>query len=117
MTFIADPLLDPSHYINAGLEVDIPDVDDMKPEIGINGFIGTQRYHVVMIGEKTSLDEVLLPLAKYYKADLFLPSGQLTESIGSLIGRLPVPRCCVNHNSGTLRCRWRGAVHCIRSSH
>jgi hypothetical protein len=22
-----------------------------------------------------------------------------------------------NHNFGTLRCRWVGAVHCIRSSH
>jgi hypothetical protein len=54
-----------------------------------------------------------IPLAVMDGPTLFARSNPIV--LTSFIGRLPVPRSCDNHNSGTLRCRWMGAVHGIRS--
>jgi hypothetical protein len=51
----------PWPYISVGIDIDIPDADEITPEIGALGFDGTQPYRLVMVGEKASLAEVLAP--------------------------------------------------------
>ena len=40
-----------------------------------------QPYNLVIFGEKTGLDPVLGPLAEFYNASLFLPSGEPSDSM------------------------------------
>ena len=40
-----------------------------------------QPYHLVLFGEKTSLRPVLEPLARRYHADLYLPTGEATDTM------------------------------------
>ena len=72
---------EPTPYISVGVEVDIPDADDIVPQVGIDGFDGTQPYKLVLIGEKSSLHEVLAPIAQTYRADLYLPTGEPSDTM------------------------------------
>ena len=58
----------------------IPGLDDFSPEAFLTGFDGVQPYHLAIIGEKSSLDPVLGPLAEEYRADLYLPTGHISDS-------------------------------------
>jgi hypothetical protein len=68
-------------FLNVGLDIDIPDVDDLVPTIGIRGFTGIQPYRLVLIGEKGSLLDVLGPVAEARRADLYLPTGEISDSL------------------------------------
>lgn len=80
----------PEHesYISVGIKVDVPDVDDIEPRVmawdlhseGV-GFVGAQPYKLVMVGEKSSLEDVLAPIAKRYQADLYLPTGEPSDTM------------------------------------
>ena len=35
----------------------------------------------MIFGEKTSLEEVLLPVARAHEADLYLPSGEISDTL------------------------------------
>jgi hypothetical protein len=72
---------DPYSYITVGLEVDLPDADDIEPRVDLADFNGVQPYKIVMIGEKSSLEPVLGPIAATYKADLYLPTGCLSDTL------------------------------------
>ncbi len=61
-------------------EIQIPDVDDMRPSVRAADFVGRQHYRLVFWGEKTSLAAVLDPLAQTFGADLYLPSGEISDS-------------------------------------
>jgi hypothetical protein len=67
-------------YLNVGIDVEIPAAEDIEPTLGIDDFIGTQPYKIVMVGEKSSLDPVLGPIAERYQADLFLPTGDISDT-------------------------------------
>jgi hypothetical protein len=71
----------PGSYLHIGLEVDVPDADDLEPYVGVTGFEGVQPYKLVMIGEKSDLEEVLGPIAQDYQADLYLPRGELSDTL------------------------------------
>jgi hypothetical protein len=71
---------DPWHYLTTALDIDVPDVDDLMPQVEVNDFNGTQPYKVVMFGEKSSLDTVLSPIAQSYAADLYLPTGEISDT-------------------------------------
>jgi hypothetical protein len=71
----------PWPYLSVGIDVDIPAVDDIEPRIGVGDFIGVQPYKLVMIGEKSSLDDVLGPIAESYEADLYLPTGEISDTL------------------------------------
>jgi hypothetical protein len=71
----------PSAYLNPGLDIDIPDADDLVPEIGVDGFVGEQTYKLVFVGEKSSLADVLVPVADEYHADLYLPTGEISDTL------------------------------------
>jgi hypothetical protein len=71
----------PQPFINVGIDVEIPDADDIIPKLGIDGFTGTQPYRIVFVGEKSSLDDVLGPIAEAYQADLYLPTGDISDTL------------------------------------
>ena len=70
----------PWPYLSVGLDIDIPDVDDLEPQIGVLDFTGVQPYKLVLIGEKSSLVPVLDPIALRYAADLYLPTGEISDT-------------------------------------
>jgi len=70
----------PSAYVTAALSIDIPDADDIVPTIGVRDFIGVQPYKLVFVGEKSSLAEVLTPIAQSRHADLYLPTGEISDT-------------------------------------
>src|SRR5829696_7185935 len=72
---------DPFSYITVGLEVDLPDGDDIVPRVDVDDFNGVQPYKIVIVGEKSSLEPVLSPIADTYKADLYLPTGCLSDTL------------------------------------
>ena len=67
----------------------LPDADDLAPRISLDLVSRQdggptdprQRYRLVFWGEKTSLDEVLGPLAEEFGTDLYLPSGESSDSM------------------------------------
>jgi hypothetical protein len=54
--------------------------DDFEPEVMISSLNVIQKYRLVFWGEKTSLAGVLGPLAEEFEADLFLPSGESSDT-------------------------------------
>jgi hypothetical protein len=71
----------PFPYVNVGIDVEIPDVEDLMPQVGVIGFDGAQPFKLVMVGEKASLGEVLAPVAEDFKADLYLPTGEISDTL------------------------------------
>lgn len=67
----------PSASVN--VEVRIP--DDFTPRAWVMGFTAAQPYHLVLVGEKSSLRDVLAPIADRYQADLYLGTGDLSDSM------------------------------------
>jgi hypothetical protein len=78
----------PSSYLTVGLDVWIPDADELTPQIGVHDFTGVQPYKLVMFGEKSSLNDVLAPLARRYQADLYLPTGEISDTLMHQMARI-----------------------------
>lgn len=72
---------DPMPYISVGVDVDIPDIDDITPAVGIDDFRGAQPYKLAIFGEKSSLEDVLAPIANRCQADLYLPTGEISDTM------------------------------------
>lgn len=72
---------EPHAYLSVGLDLDIPHVDDLRPEIQVDGFDAVQPYRIVLMGEKHSLHEGLEPVAQTYGADLYLPTGEPSDTM------------------------------------
>ena len=53
---------------------------DIEPSASVHGFHARQKYRLVFWGEKTSLGAVLRLLADAYDADLYLPSGESSDT-------------------------------------
>ncbi len=70
----------PVPWLSFALDVTLPDLDDIEPFVGVDEFRGRQPFKLAMYGEKSSLEPVLGALAEKYSADLFLPSGELSET-------------------------------------
>jgi hypothetical protein len=49
---------DPWPFLSIGLDITVPSVDQIQPYVGLSGFRGVQPYKVVMIGEKSSLEDI-----------------------------------------------------------
>ena len=62
------------------IEVSVPDLEDIKPTVYLANFKARQKHRLVVFGEKTSLAEVAKPLCERYQADLYLPSGEITDT-------------------------------------
>lgn len=68
-------------YVHVGINVEVPDATDLEPRAGLANFKGTQPYKLVIFGEKSSLEDVLTPIAETYKADLYLPTGEISDTL------------------------------------
>ena len=58
----------------------LPSVEDLEPRIYVDNFEGRQPYRLALYGEKTSLSPVLTPIAQYVTADLYLPTGEISDT-------------------------------------
>ena len=45
------------------------------------GFVVRQGFHFVIFGEKSSLEDVVLPIAREFEADLYLPTGEISDTL------------------------------------
>jgi hypothetical protein len=71
----------PRPYISAGVDVEIPDADEFVPGAGCSDFKGVQPFKLVLFGEKSSLEDVLGPIAESRGADLYLPTGEISDTL------------------------------------
>jgi len=69
----------PGAYLSTELDIEIP--DDIEPALCTRDFRGVQPYHLVMIGEKSSLEDELMPVAGQFQADLYLPKGEMSDTL------------------------------------
>jgi len=67
--------------VSIGVDVTIPDVADLEPAPIAEGFEPRQAFHFVIFGEKASLEDVLLPIARAKQADLYLPTGEISDTL------------------------------------
>ena len=79
----------PEPWIGLGssIEVSVPSVEDIKPTVCLDNFTPQQAHRLVLWGEKTSIGSVVKPLCESYGADLYLPSGESTDSQLYLMAR------------------------------
>jgi hypothetical protein len=66
--------------LGATIEVSVPDLEDIKPTVYLANFKAQQKHRLVVYGEKISLAEVAKPLCERHQADLFLPTGEITDT-------------------------------------
>lgn len=78
---------EPGYEIALDANLYLPDPDEIKPRIRALGFEARQEFLLVLYGEKTSLAGVLDPLAKEYGADLYLPSGEISNTMLATMAR------------------------------
>jgi len=71
----------PKAFVTVGVEVAIPDVSDMEPTPAVEGFVPRQAFHFVMFGEKASLEDVVLPIARAKQMDVYLPTGEISDTL------------------------------------
>jgi hypothetical protein len=71
----------PDAHLSIGLDVDIPDVENIEPLPIARGFVPRQAFHFVIFGEKSSLEDVVLPIAQQLEADLYLPTGEISDTL------------------------------------
>jgi hypothetical protein len=76
-----------TYTVNVGEGLFLPDQADLHPRITADGFDVRQPFRLVLYGEKTSLGGVLGPLAERYGADLYLPSGEISNSLLARMAR------------------------------
>ncbi|MET4483112.1 hypothetical protein [Bradyrhizobium sp. F1.13.3] len=83
----ADPVIRIRSRATRGYKVGLaaqllmPDDDDLIPTVAGNWGDARQAYQLVIYGEKTSLESALGPIAKEYEADLYLPSGEISNTL------------------------------------
>jgi hypothetical protein len=73
--------LKPRALVSIGVDVAIPDIADLEPTPIAEGFEPRQEYHFVIFGEKASLEDVALPIARAKQADLYLPTGEISDTL------------------------------------
>jgi hypothetical protein len=67
-------------FVSVEPDIILPSVEDLDPRVRIHGFEGRQPYRLAFYGEKTSLEPILAPIADRYQADLFLPTGEISDT-------------------------------------
>lgn len=73
---------EPQGWVSVGgLYIEIPGAQALVPRVATKDFVGTQPYKIVLFGEKSSLEPVLAPLARRWGADLYLPTGEISDTL------------------------------------
>jgi hypothetical protein len=78
---LAERPSEPWPWLSARVRIDIPDAANIDPMVGLGDFEAAQPYRIIMIGEKSSLDDALAPIASSYGADLYLPTGEMSDTL------------------------------------
>lgn len=73
--------VEPRAHVSIGIEVNIPDADDLEPLPVATGFVPRQAFCYAIFGEKASLESVVLPIARAKQADLYLPTGEISDTL------------------------------------
>jgi hypothetical protein len=84
---ISERRVDPRPGLSCGTD-DLPDESDLDPYVWASDFDGVQPYRLVIIGEKSSLEPVLGPVAARFGADLYLPTGTMSDTLIHNIARV-----------------------------
>jgi hypothetical protein len=79
---------EPWPFLSVEVDIDVPDIEDLMPAVGIRDFNGAQPHKLVLFGEKSSLADVLGPVAATYKADLYLPTGEISDTLMHQMARV-----------------------------
>lgn len=77
----------PGYTVALDASTFLPDSDDLKLQVRAVGFAPRQQHRIVFYGEKTSLNDVLGTLADEYGADLYLPSGEISNTLLAQMAR------------------------------
>lgn len=72
---------EPEPYLTIDVDIRVPAVRELMPKVGCAGFVGAQPYKLVVVGEKSSLADVLGPIATEHEADLYLPTGEPSDTL------------------------------------
>jgi hypothetical protein len=80
-TIVVHQHAEPWSYVTVGVEVEVPAADELEPRVGVASFEGTQPFKLVFFGEKTSLQNVLGTVAWEHEADLYLPAGEISDTL------------------------------------
>jgi hypothetical protein len=78
--FLPDSYSDPSISVDGnfyGFDLALPEFPSM-PDYYLSGYEGEQRYHVEIWAEKTTQDDILLPLCQRYGVNLITGAGELS---------------------------------------
>jgi len=70
----------PEARLSIGLDVEIPGAEDIEPLPIAKGFTPRQAYCFAIFGEKSSLADIVLPIAQHFEADLYLPQGEISDT-------------------------------------
>jgi hypothetical protein len=71
----------PEARLSIGLDVDVPHAEDIEPLPIAKGFVSRQAYQFAIFGEKSSLADIVLPIAQHFEADLYLPQGEISDTL------------------------------------
>jgi hypothetical protein len=76
--------------LSTGLGVEVPGLESVLPELRAGGFAKErQPFRIILVGEKTSLGEVLRPVAELVGGELLLPTGEASDTmIAELVARV-----------------------------
>jgi hypothetical protein len=63
--------------------IEVPDLDEAMPRFTGSGgtMMAAQPFRICFIGEKSSLEDILLPIAKKVSGELILPSGDISNTL------------------------------------
>jgi hypothetical protein len=75
------PRVVPVADISVGLNIDVPKLTDIEPAPYATGFVARQPFQFVIFGEKASLEDVLTPIAEDKEADLYIPIGEISDTL------------------------------------
>lgn len=67
-------------YLTTELDVSIPDAWELEPQVYVEGFTASQPYRLALVGEKSSHAGVLGPVSDEHQADLYLPTGEISDT-------------------------------------
>ena len=62
-------------------EASAGDLNFLEPWPALSGFTLRQPFALSIFGEKSSLEDVLLPMAQEYEADLYLGAGEISDTL------------------------------------
>jgi hypothetical protein len=74
-------------WVDADFDIYVELPTDVQPSVYVTEFKGRQAYQLYLFGEKTSLGDVLKPVAERYGASLALPTGEPSGTMIHTIAR------------------------------